>query len=279
MKSVIVGVGKNIKSVVEKIYKKNSGGKMKQLEEVKVEIIDLLKEVDREGIDDLIMYLLENDYFTAPASSKYHFNEVGGLARHSLLVYNLLKQKNEFFKLGIDEETIAICGLLHDLCKMNFYKKAVDEPITPSQLKYLVSLKKLNEEHNADEIASLGKLTKAYSSKLIDYIKNGSQGEEPKTDEIKWDIEDQLPLGHGEKSIALIQRFINLKDEELLAIRWHMSFSDPSTVFKWPVGFCYDKAIEKYPLVIVMFTADFEARMYYDVVKNKTENTKSEEAK
>lgn len=241
---------------------------MKQLEEVKVEIIDLLKEVDREGIDSLIMYLLENDYFTAPASSKYHFNEVGGLSRHSLLVYNLLKQKNEFFKLGVDDDTIILCGLLHDLCKMNFYKKAVDEPITAAQHKYLVGLKKLDEEHNADEIAKLWKLTKAYTSKLIDYLKNGSQGEEPKADEIKWDIEDQLPLGHGEKSIAIIQRFINLTNEELLAIRWHMSFSDPSTVFKWPVGFCYDQAIEKYPLVIIMFTADFEARMYYDVIKS-----------
>jgi HD superfamily phosphohydrolase YqeK len=242
---------------------------MKQLEEVKVEIIDLLKEVDREGMDSLIMYLLENDYFTAPASSKYHFNEVGGLARHSLLVYNLLKQKNELFKIGVDEDTIILCGLLHDLCKMNFYKKTVDESITPSQLKYLISLKKLDEEHNAEEIAGLGKLTKVYTSKLIDYIKNGSQGEAPKTDEIKWDIEDQLPLGHGEKSIAIIQRFINLTDEELLAIRWHMSFSDPSTIFKWPVGFCYDKAIEKYPLVVTMFTADFEARMYADIVKKK----------
>ena len=36
-----------------------------------------------------------------------------------------------------------------------------------------------------------------------------------------YDIEDQFPAGHGEKSVILILRYIQLTDEEIMAIRWH----------------------------------------------------------
>lgn len=79
----------------------------------------------REGASDLIYYL-ENgtDYFTAPASTIYHGNYEGGLSEHSLNVYNLLKEKVSRFNLNIGEDTIAICGLLHDACKLNTYIKS-----------------------------------------------------------------------------------------------------------------------------------------------------------
>lgn len=80
-------------------------------------------EIYRDGIEDLIGWLLNSDFFDAPASSKYHGAYAGGLVEHSLNVYECLKRiclnHPEF---DINTETIAICALFHDLCKANFYK-------------------------------------------------------------------------------------------------------------------------------------------------------------
>ncbi len=81
--------------------------------------------VKREGIEDLISYLEKSDFFTAPASARYHCDFEGGLCEHSINVYNRLRQciLNEYGNFDtITEESIAICGLLHDLCKIDFYK-------------------------------------------------------------------------------------------------------------------------------------------------------------
>lgn len=73
--------------------------------------------IKREGADKLWKYIEDSDFFIAPASTVFHGNYSGGLCEHSLNVYKRLKtfQKNE------TDETIAICGLLHDICKTNFY--------------------------------------------------------------------------------------------------------------------------------------------------------------
>lgn len=91
----------------------------------KEEFIDLFTtHVRREGADKLLEYLSGSDFFTAPASARFHLAEEGGLCRHSVNVYKRLA------KLVADEygsespysnETVAICGLLHDVCKVNFY--------------------------------------------------------------------------------------------------------------------------------------------------------------
>lgn len=63
----------------------------------------------------------ENRFFTAPASTKYHGACEGGLLLHSLNVYKTLRER--YFEEGKDsEESFAICALLHDLCKAQFYK-------------------------------------------------------------------------------------------------------------------------------------------------------------
>ena len=85
------------------------------------------KYIKRDGADELKKYLLKSDFFTAPASSKYHCNHEGGLCEHSVnTFYRLLKNvQNEYGKdweKVYSYETIAICGLLHDLCKIDFYK-------------------------------------------------------------------------------------------------------------------------------------------------------------
>ena len=94
--------------------------------ELQDKIIERLKSVKREGIDDLIAYLLERtDYCVAPASTEFHSNFDGGLAFHSNNVVELLIQKNEQYKLGLSLDTIYLTGYLHDLCKCNIYEKTM----------------------------------------------------------------------------------------------------------------------------------------------------------
>ena len=85
------------------------------------------EKITREGADKLLDFLLNgSDFFTAPASTRYHGAHEGGLVEHSLNVYDCLVDMMERLKerYGIEypEESIAIAGLLHDICKVNFYK-------------------------------------------------------------------------------------------------------------------------------------------------------------
>jgi hypothetical protein len=82
---------------------------------MKDEFIKIFTEnIHRDGSEKLLAWLESYDFFTAPASSKYHSNHEGGLCEHSVNVYNRLICDNP--------ETRAICGLLHDVCKANYYK-------------------------------------------------------------------------------------------------------------------------------------------------------------
>lgn len=157
-------------------------------------IINLLTKTARPGINNLITYLCqETDYFTAPASTKYHSNYEGGLAEHSLKVMELWDKKNELYKLNIPDESIVICALLHDLCKCNFYVKGK---------------KNVKEGKKPD-------------------------GRDNWVEKEVWDIDDKLPYGHGAKSVILLQQFIKLTEFEILAILHHMglpeTYSDRST--------------------------------------------------
>ena len=170
----------------------------KTLAENKEEFIRIYQEhIKRPGADKLLAYLCseESDFFTAPASTRYHGAYEGGLLRHSLNVYYNLKEYlartrfSEVFHMPeYSEESIAISALLHDLCKMNFYTV---------------------EMRNAKN--AQGKWEQ------VPYYK----------------IDDRLPYGHGEKSVFMIQFFMHLRREEAMAIRWHMGFSgpeDPNTI-------------------------------------------------
>lgn len=89
---------------------------------MKDQIIKLLKSTNREGIENLIEFLEKSDFFTAPASTRFHGNYEGGLAEHSFKVYEVLKEKVEFTKMDVPEDTIIISALLHDICKTYYYK-------------------------------------------------------------------------------------------------------------------------------------------------------------
>lgn len=85
--------------------------------------------IKRDGADKLLKWLEGSDFFVAPASSKFHNAMQGGLCDHSLNVYDRAmelyeleqKKKSGLFD-GITPENIAVAALLHDICKVNFYK-------------------------------------------------------------------------------------------------------------------------------------------------------------
>ncbi len=151
--------------------------------------IKIFKEkIKRDGADKLLEFIMSpsSDFFTAPASAKYHSAYEGGLCEHSLNVYDCLCDylnrdvAREKYGLNYSEETIAIVSLLHDLCKMNVYK--------------------VNYRNAKNE-----------------------QGQWEKVPYYEFD--DSLPYGHGEKSVYMISPFIRLTREEAFAIRYHMGFS------------------------------------------------------
>jgi hypothetical protein len=91
---------------------------------MKDKFIDLLRETNREGIENLIDFIKKTDFFKAPASTRFHGNYEGGLLEHSMKVYEILdyKVKHNITDINVQEDTIKIISLLHDICKANYYK-------------------------------------------------------------------------------------------------------------------------------------------------------------
>lgn len=97
------------------------------LEEVKQEFLEIYYDnIERDGAEELLNYLEKTDFFTAPASSRFHSNFEGGLCQHSINVYKRLLSlvQNEYgenWQKVVSPESVAIMGLLHDVCKVNNY--------------------------------------------------------------------------------------------------------------------------------------------------------------
>ena len=96
----------------------------------KERFIDVYKKnIKREGAEKLLEYLLSSDFFVAPASARFHSSYEGGLVEHSLNVYDCLvsylntNRAKETFGFSYSDESVAIVSLLHDLCKIDVYKK------------------------------------------------------------------------------------------------------------------------------------------------------------
>ena len=170
------------------------------------------KNITRPGADRLMNWLETTDFFTAPASTRYHGACECGLVMHSVNV-NTAKMQH-FFTEGESAESYAICGLLHDLCKANFYKVGTRN------------------------------------------VKNDVTGQWEKVP--FYQVADQLPYGHGEKSVYLIERFMRLRTEEAMAIRWHMGISGPED--NRTVG----QALQKYPLAFALAVAAMEASYFLE---------------
>ena len=169
------------------------------------------KNIHRPGAEKLLAWLEGTDFFTAPASTRFHAAYEGGLLDHSLNVYNVLISKH-FNPETDDLESYTIVSLLHDLCKANYYKPGTRN------------------------------------------VKNEATGQWEKVP--SYSVEDLFPYGHGEKSVFLIERFMKLKVEEAVAIRWHMGGFDDAAR-----GGCFaiSEAYDKYPLAVKLHIADLQA--------------------
>lgn len=84
--------------------------------------LSLCSSIKRDGINNLIDWLEKSDFFTAPASTRFHGSYAGGLCEHSLHVYDEMKRLLQVYpEIKVSEETIIITTLFHDLCKVNNY--------------------------------------------------------------------------------------------------------------------------------------------------------------
>lgn len=98
------------------------------IEEAQEQFVDIYnKYIKRDGSENLLDWLITTDFFTAPASSKFHSAYEGGLCQHSINVFNryvklLTMEYGDNFCEKISMESVAIISLLHDVCKVNFYK-------------------------------------------------------------------------------------------------------------------------------------------------------------
>ena len=88
----------------------------------KEEFLEIYKtHITRRGADELLDWILHTDFFDAPASTRYHCACEHGLVMHSVSVFNTMMEKH-FDEETDSVESFAICALLHDLCKAQFYK-------------------------------------------------------------------------------------------------------------------------------------------------------------
>lgn len=100
----------------------------KELEMNQEKFIEIFnKYITRDGAGNLLDWLISSDFFTAPASSKFHSAYEGGLCEHSLNVFDryvrlLTMEYGDDFTSKISMESVAIIALLHDVCKVDFYK-------------------------------------------------------------------------------------------------------------------------------------------------------------
>lgn len=175
----------------------------------KEEFIRIYNEnISRKGSTELLEWISKTDFFTAPASTKFHCACECGLVMHSVSVYNTLMEKH-FDEETDNPESFAICALLHDLCKAQFYKVSTRN------------------------------------------VKNDETGQWEKVP--YYMVEDSFPYGHGEKSVFLIERFMRLKIDEAMAIRWHMGGFDDNS------GYAISQAYDRYPLAVKLHLADLES--------------------
>ena len=194
----------------------------------------LLSSVQRDGIDKLMRYIKKStDFYKSPASTRFHLACEGGLLQHSLNVYNCLTAKREspIWKdvlKDIPAESFILIALLHDLCKANTYVEGT----------------KNQKTYDPEKVASAENWQ----------VKHDAQGDFIWETVKTYQVDDQLPLGHGEKSVMLIQCYIRLSMQEVMAIRWHMGFSET----KENHG-TLGQAMDKYPVILALYEADMEA--------------------
>ena len=198
----------------------------------------LLMRTGRDGVENLIAYIRASDFYTAPASTKFHGSFMGGLLHHSLEVYKNLDKKTGGGEHNVwrealdtdkvDADSIIIVGLLHDICKTHFYTTEL----------------KNQKSYDPDKVAAADRWQ----------VKHDNNGDFIWETVPVYAVDDKIPYGHGEKSVMMIENYITLKPVERYAIRWHMGFTEPKELYNTLTA-----AIERYPLVLALHEADLEA--------------------
>ena len=180
--------------------------------------------IKREGADKLLDYLISSDFFLAPASARFHSSYEGGLLDHSLNVYDCL-----------------VAYLSSDAAK-RFGFEYSDESIA------IVAL--------LHDLCKVGVYKKGFRN-----VKD-ERGVWQRVDTFEFD--DQLPYGHGEKSVYIVSGYMRLTREEAFAIRYHMGYSsereDPRNV---------SAAFEMFPLAFALSVADSEATYFIESDRRK----------
>lgn len=215
---------------------------------------------------DRMLYVLENntDFFQAPASTKFHSSHVGGLVEHSVHVCRtIIDLMTMYGDEGITKTSATLVALLHDVCKIHTYKLEF-EPATTAQVKYLATLCKGAKFQEEKSLITGDEFSKNYASELISHLKSGTQRPDPATNGATWKFDDPLPLGHGEKSLYLISKCIDLTVDEAMAIRWHMSAFDKS-VHSGDNKRHFFNASQRCKLLQYLFTADYIATNLIEV--------------
>lgn len=186
------------------------------LQAIKTKFIEIYEaNIKRDGAAALLDYLKVSDFFTAPASTRFHLVMESGLCLHSINVYNRLLalvklEYGEDWQRTVSAETVAICGLLHDVCKIGMYT---------------IDYRNVKKESGWEKVPF-------------------------------YTINEELPYGHGEKSVYIINGFIRLTREEAMAINWHMGGFDDRAKGG---SFSISQAYGKYPLAVLTNMADMSA--------------------
>ena len=199
-----------------------------EIKEMREDFIALLRRVNRQNanIEGLINKLDESDFFYAPASTRYHNSCYGGLLAHLLNVYNNLEALVKMKKLEevIPEESIIICGLLHDLSKMNFYAPSVRNKKVYSS--------------DGSKFDDLGR---------FDWVSEKSWTVRPEN--------ERLVFGnHEENSEFMVRCYIPLKVEESAAILSHHAGMSSDSGTKNISGIYH-----RYPIANLLHVADMIA--------------------
>lgn len=194
---------------------------------------ELFSGIKRSGAERVLNYIRQSDFYTAPASTKYHLSINGGLLQHSLDVYDALQaeKKNPIWEKALEkvsEETILIVSLLHDLCKTYYYAEGT----------------KNQKTYDPEVVAAADRKS----------VKKDSMGEFVWETVPCYTVENKYPLGHGSRSVIFIMKMMPLTMEETTAIYWHMgAYCDQG---QWNE---LREAYKKYPLALALHHADMVA--------------------
>ena len=213
-----------------------------QMAEMKDRFDTLLRSTNRPGIENLLTWLSKySDFYTAPASANYHGSFAGGLISHSLNVYDAALDIWEIMKRkAIPDKNIGTITM--------------DSVIICTLMHDLckANFYKSKEKWWKDD-------TREYSNQWRKYM--------------SYEIVDQLPLGHGEKSVIILQNFIQLSGTEMCAIRWHMGLSDIGCFISPYCKQSIMDAINNIPLVELLILSDhFASFIMEKEINQKLEN-------